>query len=80
MSAPHAKLKSIALLKLEDFVKAFSIMNKQKILSNERIDMSEMLKMTEYAELNQSIADLNKYITVTSTPIKEERIEKPVKK
>ncbi len=55
-------------------------MNKQKILSNERIDMSEMLKMTEYAELNQAIADLNKYITVTSTSVKEERIDKPVKK
>ena len=77
MSIEHAKLKATALLKLDSFVKAFTKMNKQKILSNERIDMSEMLKMTEYAELNQSIADLNKYITVTSTPIKEERIHKP---
>ena len=72
MSA-HAQLKSTALIKLEDFIREFSKINKQKILSNERINMPEMLKMSEYAELNQAIADLNKYITVTSTPIKEER-------
>lgn len=75
MSA-HAQLKSTALIKLEDFIREFSKINKQKILSNERINMPEMLKMTEYAELNQAIADLNKYITVTSTPIKEERTHK----
>ena len=80
MSAPLATLKSTALIKLEDFVKEFTKMNKQKILSNERIDMSEMLKMVEYAELNQAIADLNKFITVTSTPIKQEKIYKGVKK
>lgn len=76
MSIDHAKLKATALLKLDSFVKAFTKMNKQKILGNERIDMSEILKMDDYTEFYQAVADLNKYITVTSTPKKEERIHK----
>lgn len=76
MSIDHAKLKAIALLKLDSFVKAFTEINKQKILGNERIDMSEILKMDGYTEFNQAVADLNKYLTVTSTPKKVERIHK----
>ena len=76
MSIDHAKLKATALLKLDSFVKAFTETNKQKILGNERIDMSEILKMDDYTEFNQAVADLNKYLTVTSTPKKAERIHK----
>ena len=76
MSIDHAKLKATALLKLDSFIKAFTEMNKQKILHNERIDMTEILKIDEYTAFNQSVADLNKYLSVTSTPKKEERIHR----
>ena len=77
MSIDHAKLKAIALLKLDSFVKAFTEMNKQKILGNERIDMSEILKMDDYTVFNQAVADLNKNLSITSTPKKEAKIHKP---
>ena len=67
----HAQLKADALINLEDFLKAFSKANREKILSNERIDMSEILKMDEYTKFNQAIADLNKYLSVNSVAFKE---------
>ena len=69
----HAKLKADALICLDDFIKAFIKSNREKILTHERIDMSEMLKIQEYTKFNQAIADLNKYLSVNSTPIKEVR-------
>ena len=67
----HAQLKADALINLEGFVKAFSKANREKILSNERIDLSEMLRIDEYAKFNQAIADLNKYLSVNSVSVKE---------
>ena len=69
----HAQLKADALISLEDFLKAFSKANKEKILSNEKIDLSEMLRMDEYTKFNQAIADLNKYLSVNSVSVKEVR-------
>ena len=73
MPLQHAQLKATALMSLEKFVTAFTKNKKNKILTNQRIDMSEMLKMDEYIELNKAIADLNKFIAVNSTPKKEEK-------
>ena len=57
---------------LEKFVTVFTKNKKQKIITNQRIDMSEMLKMDEYIAFNNAIAELNKFIAVNSTPEKEE--------
>ena len=70
MMQEHAKLKSIALLNLETFLNAFCDAKKKRILCHEKIDISTMLKMEEYINFNQSIADLNKYLTDHSTPVK----------
>ena len=67
----HAQLKADALINLEGFVKAFCKANREKILSHERIDMSKMLKIQEYTKFNQSVADLNKYLSVNSVAVKE---------
>ena len=76
MHQPHAQLKSTALLALEKFVELFTQENKNKILVNQRIDMSEMLKMDEYIKLNKALAALNKFIADNSTPKKEEKTHK----
>ena len=73
MALPHAKLKAIALLALERFVNKFSKIKRDKILKNQKIDMSNELKTEEYIDLNKAITDLNKFITVNSTPEKEEK-------
>ncbi len=76
MSLQHAQLKANALMSLDKFVAAFSNNKKKKILTNQRIDMSAIIKMDEYVELNKVIAELNKFIAVNSTPKKEEKIHK----
>ena len=76
MSLQHAQLKANALITLENFVSAFTKNKKKKILSNQRIDMAEILKLDEYVELNKAIAELNKFNAVNTTPEKEEKIHK----
>ncbi len=76
MPLPHAKLKAIALLALERFVNKFFKIKRDKILNNQKIDLSEGLKTDEYIELNKAVSDLNKFITVNSTPEKKEKIHK----
>ena len=73
MSLQHAQLKANALLSLEKFVTALTNDKKNKILTNQRIDMSAMLKINEYVELNKAIADLNKFIAVNSSLEKEDK-------
>ena len=73
MSIEHARLKAHALLSLDKFIAAFTSTKKHKILTNKRIDMTSMLKMDEYVELNNAIADLNKFIVINSTPEKLEK-------
>ena len=73
MPLPHARLKAIALLALERFVNKFTRIKKEKILSNQKIDLTEGLKTEEFVELTKAVSDLNKFITVNSTPEKEEK-------
>ena len=76
MSLQHAQLKANALITLENFVTAFTKNKKNKILSNQRIDMTEILKLNEYVELNKAIAELNKFNAVNTTPEKEVKTHK----
>ena len=76
MSLQHAQLKANALITLDNFVAAFIKNKKNKILSNQRIDMAAILKLDEYVELNKAIAELNKFNAVNTTPEQEENTNK----
>ena len=76
MSLQHARLKANALLTLDNFVAAFIKNKKNKILSNQRIDMAAILKLDEYVQLNKAIAELNKFNAVKPTPKQEEKTNK----
>ena len=76
MSLQHASLKANALLTLDNFVAAFIKNKKNKILSNQRIDMAAILKLDEYVQLNKAIAELNKFNAVNTTPEQEENTNK----
>lgn len=73
MPLTHARLKAAALLALERFVNKFTRIKREKILSNQKVDLTEGLKTEEFVELNKAVSDLNKFITVNSTPEKEEK-------
>ena len=45
MPLQHAQLKANALMELDKFVTAFTRNKKHQILTNQRVDMSEMLRM-----------------------------------
>ena len=76
MSLQHAQLKANALITLDNFVAAFIKNKKNKILSNQRIDMAAILKLDEYVQLNKAIAELNKFNAVNTTPEQEENTNK----